>query len=85
MVLGCPDSLNCYDWMGWSHWGLSCLLFSLRDVFYNVQVCVLNVMCGHVGAVAPRSGTVTTSFVGRKLCFLSDFVSFGVLLILPKF
>ena len=29
-------SVDCYDWMGWSHWGLSCLLFSLRVVFYNV-------------------------------------------------
>ena len=51
------------------------------------RVCILTVLCGCAGAVAPDScsGTIMTSFVGRKLCFRRIFGYFGVLLVLPKF
>ena len=51
------------------------------------RVCVLTVLCGCAGAVAPDScsETVTTSFVGRKLCFHRIFVYFGVLLVCLNF
>ena len=53
-----------------------------------LEFVFLTVQCGCAGAVAPDSclGTVTTSFVGRKLRFRRVFsYFFGVLLVLPKF
>ena len=51
------------------------------------RVCVLTMLCGCVGAVAPGScsGTVTTSFVGRKLCFCWVFAILGCYLFCLNF
>ena len=82
-VVCSPITSNCYDWMCWSCVSLFFLLFSLCVVSSAIfRVWVLHVLGYRVGAVAPCftcSGTVTTSFVGRK-CILSVFVPFwGVL------
>ena len=69
------DSLDCYDWVVWSCWGLFHLLFSLCGVFYNVQsLCFESVVwpCRSAGSLVR---TITTSFVGRKSCFSSVFTA----------
>ena len=62
--------------------GLFSACFSVREMcstMYQVSVeCC-------VGAVAPGSETVTTSFTGRSYCFRPVFCYFGVLFILPRF
>ena len=60
----------------------ACCVFSTM-----FRVCVLTVLCGYAGAVAPDScsGTVTTSFVGRKLFFCWDFAILGCYLFCLNF
>ena len=51
------------------------------------RVCVLTVLCGCAGAVAPGFclGTVMTSFVGHKLCFCQVFAILGCYLFCLNF
>ena len=60
-----------------------CVLY-LSTMF---RVHVLIVLCGCAGAVAPGScsGTVTTSFVGHKLCFCRVFAILGCYLFCLNF
>ena len=74
-------------WAGHMRVYLVCFSVCMLCLSTMFRVCVLNVLCGCAGAVLPDScsGTVTTSFVGCKLCFRQVFGYFGVLLVLPKF
>ena len=74
-------------WAGHMRVYLVCFSVCMLCLSTMFRVCVLTVLCGCAGAVAPGScsGTVTTSFVGCKLCFCLVFCYFGVLLVLPKF
>ena len=67
--------------MLWLRESLSCLLLSLRVVFSTMLEFLF--LCGYAGAVGMQelwlldlSGTVTTSFAGRKLNFYWVFCSF---------
>ena len=62
--------------MFWSCESLTCLLLSLCAVFSTMLEFLL--LCDFAGAVAPDSfsGTVTTSFIGRKFDFYRIFVCF---------
>ena len=70
-------------------WDVYLVCFSVCMLFLSTmfRVRVLTVLCGCAGAVAPGScsGTVTTSFFGRKLCYLFclnfNFYGFQVLLL----
>ena len=62
--------------MFWSCESLTCLLLSLCAMFSTMLEFLL--LCDFAGAVAPDSfsGTVTTSFIGRKFDFYHIFVCF---------
>ena len=69
--------------MFWSCESLTCLLLSLCAVFSTI----VEFLRDFARAVAPDSfsGTVTTSFIGRNLIFISFLCISGVLPALPKF
>ena len=71
--------------MFWSCESLTCLLLSLRDVFSTMLEFLF--LHDFAGAVAPDSysGTVTTSFIGRRFNFYRYLIVSGVLPALPKF
>ena len=85
MLFRSSDSLDCYDWVVWSCWGLFCLLFSLRGTFYNAQSLCFECVVWPCRSVGSLIRTVMTSFVGHELCFHQFLVTFGLLLVLPKF
>ena len=72
--------------MFWSCESLTCLLLSLHAMFSTMLEFLF--LHGFAGAVAPDSfsGTVMTSFIGRKFNFYIGFLFVsGVLPVLPKF
>ena len=80
MCLGNSPNLQWFltGMTGWAgHVGVYLVCFSVCVLCLSTmfRVRVLTVLCGCAGAVAPGScsGTVTTSFVGHKLCFCQFF------------
>ena len=65
-------------WAGRVRVYLVCFSVCVLCLSTMFRVRVLTVLCGCAGAVAPGScsGTVMTSFVGRKLCFCWVFCYF---------